>query len=310
MHIADLLVRTAVEIEALSKYLYELDGGSMNLIDSHGNPRQVYFDSDCIQRLDIKWHITKKVVNVVGQNFYFTENENRILRPLKDCNKQKHGGWKNAYQAVKHDRFKDLNKGNIKNLIRAMAALYLLNVYNLDVGMHDDNGVSCDARLDSEVFSVQVYDATVLIMDTCMDDSSIDDSLNVQNGITLESAALIRRITTASFEQAYRAAVEDINTTEKNAEMSTPLQDFLKRHPEYVGKMLNEQCIACGEEIEKRRRGIEGDELSEDDEPAVKEAGRNFLMSIVNLSHTMAVGLRKNELILNKTEPIYPVLQS
>lgn len=33
-------------------------------------------------------------------------------------------------QAVKHDRINNLKKGNIGNLLKALAALYVLNVYD------------------------------------------------------------------------------------------------------------------------------------------------------------------------------------
>lgn len=97
LHIADLLVRTAIEIEAISKKIYEELGGNMHPVDDHGNPRSLYFDSDCIQLIDLKWKITKKIVNVSAVNFYFEEKDNRIFKPLKDCNKQGEGRWKKAY---------------------------------------------------------------------------------------------------------------------------------------------------------------------------------------------------------------------
>lgn len=40
--------------------------------------------------------------------------------------------WKIAYQAVKHHRTRDIAKGNIKNLIHAMGALFILNIYYKD----------------------------------------------------------------------------------------------------------------------------------------------------------------------------------
>lgn len=104
VHISDLLIRTSVEIEALSKELYKLAGGNMAPLDDEGKPRDLFFDSDCIQYLDINWEITKKKVSVVSPHFYFTETENLVLRPLKDCNKRGNGRWKKAYQAVKHNR--------------------------------------------------------------------------------------------------------------------------------------------------------------------------------------------------------------
>lgn len=55
IYISDLLIRTAVEIEALSKELYKSAGGNMNPVDTEGNERDLMFDSDCIQFLDQKW---------------------------------------------------------------------------------------------------------------------------------------------------------------------------------------------------------------------------------------------------------------
>lgn len=60
-HISDLLIRTASEIEAIAKELYQHTGGNMNPDDGNGNTRTLYFDSDCIQHLDLQWKITKKL---------------------------------------------------------------------------------------------------------------------------------------------------------------------------------------------------------------------------------------------------------
>lgn len=59
VHISDLLIRTSVEIEALSKELYKLAGGNMKPLDDDGNERDLFFDTDCIQYLDFNWGITK-----------------------------------------------------------------------------------------------------------------------------------------------------------------------------------------------------------------------------------------------------------
>ena len=44
MSIADLIVRCAVEIEAISKKIYEFLGGEMNPIDSNGEKKDLYFE--------------------------------------------------------------------------------------------------------------------------------------------------------------------------------------------------------------------------------------------------------------------------
>lgn len=60
LYISDLLIRTAVEIEAISKELYKLTGGNMKPVDDSGKERTLYFDTDCIQHLDLKLENHKK----------------------------------------------------------------------------------------------------------------------------------------------------------------------------------------------------------------------------------------------------------
>lgn len=123
-YIADLLVRCCVQIEAISKELYFDNGGTKARGD-----RDIYFDEDCLKLIDMKWQTHKKVVLVTSPSFDFTKDENCILRPLKEAHKRQGTYWERAYQAVKHDRYSSLHKGNVKAFIHALAALYLLNVY-------------------------------------------------------------------------------------------------------------------------------------------------------------------------------------
>ena len=123
-YIADLLVRCCVQIEAISKELYFDIGGTKKRGD-----KNLFFDEDCLKLIDKKWQTHKKVVMIVAPFFNFTKKENCILRPLKEAHKRQGTYWEKAYQAVKHDRYSSLHKGNIKAFIRALAALYLLNIY-------------------------------------------------------------------------------------------------------------------------------------------------------------------------------------
>ena len=81
-HIADLIVRCVVEIEALSKTLYEQLGGNMNPIGKDGNIRNLFFDTDCMALLNQEWHLDKKRIFVFASNFYFEKDENKFLFPL------------------------------------------------------------------------------------------------------------------------------------------------------------------------------------------------------------------------------------
>ncbi len=128
MKIADLLIRTVIEIEAIAKELYIANGGKVV------PDEEMYFDTVCMNHLNTLWNLDAKVVMVVSPNVYFEKDENKILRPLHKAHKRgtSSSDWNKAYQAVKHNRVKELAKGNIKNLLHGLAALYVLNLYYKD----------------------------------------------------------------------------------------------------------------------------------------------------------------------------------
>ncbi|MDR0971634.1 MAG: hypothetical protein LBM25_04535 [Bacteroidales bacterium] len=132
--IAELIIRCSIEIESIVKELYEQNGGDMNPVDENGQKRDLYFDTDCMDYIENKWKLSKKKVFVSATTFYFKEKENLELTPLYKANKRGTSGskWKQAYQSIKHNRANNISKGNIKNLIGSMAALYLLNIYLKD----------------------------------------------------------------------------------------------------------------------------------------------------------------------------------
>lgn len=151
-HIADLLVRCCVQIEAISKELYFDNGGTKARGDS-----SILFDEDCLKLVDIKWKTHNKTVMVVAPFFNLVKDENRILKPLKDAHKRQGTYWEKAYQAVKHDRYSSLHKGNVKAFIHALAALYLLNIYYRNdswVTKYQDIS-KLDYSMGSAIFSVK-----------------------------------------------------------------------------------------------------------------------------------------------------------
>ena len=125
MKIADLLIRTVIEIEALAKELYLSNGGAV-IPDE-----EMYFDTVCIAHLDGLWKLDSKMVLVASPNIFFDEEENKVLHPLHKASKRgtSSADWNKAYQAVKHNRVKEISKGSIKNLLHGLAALYVLNLY-------------------------------------------------------------------------------------------------------------------------------------------------------------------------------------
>lgn len=158
--IADLLVRASIEIESLVKLLYHSNGGIKP------NGKDLYFDTDCFGLLESLWLISKKTIFVTAPNFYFREDSNRVLRPLYKSYKRgsSSSDWQKAYQAVKHDRVNNLKSGNLRNLILAMGALYIINIYyrqaNYD-NIVDVDGSNIDWGLGSELFSVKISPETM-----------------------------------------------------------------------------------------------------------------------------------------------------
>lgn len=154
--IAELLIRTVVEVESISKELYFLNGGDKN------DDKDLYFDTDCLELLENEWKLSQKVIFVSSTNLYFDLDENKILKPLKKANKRGTGSsdWLKAYQAVKHNRGKNLKKGNFKNLIRALGGLYILNIYYQNTTFQlekDGTGTNFDSSLGSKLFSVKSH---------------------------------------------------------------------------------------------------------------------------------------------------------
>ncbi|UBZ06196.1 hypothetical protein LDL76_12605 [Salegentibacter mishustinae] len=152
--ISELLIRCSVEIEAIAKDLYLQNGGTKE------NNNDLFFDTDCLDFLEEKWDLSKKKIIVSSSNFFFTNSNNRIFTPLNKANKRGSSGskWKKAYQAVKHNRTTNLQKGNLENLLKATGALFLLNLYyrNDTFELKKINNADFAENL-SNIFNVKVH---------------------------------------------------------------------------------------------------------------------------------------------------------
>lgn len=151
-HIADLIIRTCIEIEAISKELYFDFGGTKTR-----EATDLFFDENCLKLIDIKCQTHKKTVVISCLSFNVTKDENRFFKPLKEAHKRKGTDWEKAYQALKHDRYFSLCYGTIKNLIHAMGSLYLLNLYYRDIKLNSKylEVSNLDFSFGSSIFSVK-----------------------------------------------------------------------------------------------------------------------------------------------------------
>lgn len=286
MHVADLIVRCTIEIEAISKELYVELGGNPDPIDDNGTKRTLYFDTDCVDLLEKQWKLSKKQVIVSANTFYFSNEANRIFAPLNKANKRGSSGsqWKKAYQAVKHSRKDSLEMATIGNLLRAMGSLYILNLYyrdeTFDIGRVYMSNNKFDNRVGSDIFSIFTYDAASLKMSKCMDDSCIGQ----EKDNDLDKSIYIIKYDDKSFKEMHESFCKDNEITLKNYSISPEIKKFLKENPDYKVESINKTCMDAG--------------------------GTSLLSKIMSFSHFMNNKDTKKEAVINKHTAIYQRLSS
>lgn len=283
MSIADIIVRCAVEIEAISKKIYESLGGEMNPTDENGEARDLYFDTDCLALVESQYLISKKEIIISAPTFYFDDSE-RIITPLHKANKRGTSGskWKQAYQALKHDRYGSLKKwATIECLINALGALYLLNLYFKDTIYELKEGLeSFDARVDSDIFSVFTYDASNVSMSgSLMDDRCIQK----KPGDCLDRATYIIKCTDEHFSAMHEAMKKDDEEMKRKILNSPKVIQFICDNPGYKFNNVMELIMDA--------------------------VGKDAFSQFISVKNLIAqLGIKKREAIVNKHQNIYPTL--
>ena len=128
---AEFITRTVVEIEAISKKLFDLYGGERRTSKA-GHPIHPKFDEECLNYLDEKWKLSEKIVILSSPEAHISEPASK---PLKTVQVNVNGrirdtyNWNIAYQSLKHDREKSIANATIGNLIEAMKSLYFCLLY-------------------------------------------------------------------------------------------------------------------------------------------------------------------------------------
>lgn len=278
--ISELLIRVAVEIEAISKELYIANNGTPKPLDENKKERFLYFDTDCLALLEKKWNIGEKRVFISAPNFYFQKEENKTFTPLKNANKRGVTHWGKAYQAVKHNRTENIKKGNIKNLIGAFGALYILNIYYKGDQELYWNPPTINFNLNQEflnfgskIFYVKIadYRGIGLPNGECPEFSIIDK-------------LVILKYTNQSYQEIKNEYIYLNKTLEENFKKNPIVLDFFKNNPKYNMK---------GKDIINISFDIGGNELMQEI--------KNKLWDI----HKKVKTNKSVELVLNKNQKIY-----
>lgn len=158
--ISDLLVRCCIEIESIIKFLYEYLYDFLTSEEQVKYPsissKKDYFDGKYFELVNRFFFLDTKVVHINNPIFDLSDSE-RDITPFDHANFETKSGWKGAYQSVKHNRYNTLEQGNVKNLLHACAALYLLNIYSrdLEIDVYPHEPLQEWYTLGSEIFSVQ-----------------------------------------------------------------------------------------------------------------------------------------------------------
>jgi len=133
VRIAELLIRCSMEIESLIKDLYR----------NNNSGQEPKSPGAALLSLDKVWGLKHKVVIISSPSIYFDKKENRLFAPF-GYEREDENDYYRAYNAVKHDRVKNLRMATVHILLRALAALYLLNIYYKDEVIRGQNSITKD----------------------------------------------------------------------------------------------------------------------------------------------------------------------
>ena len=128
--IGELLIRCATEIEALIMELTQDEGTETEIKKKpYFNKERGITPGNRITYLESIMGLKEKKVQVICSNMFFSNRENKFFAPF-EYEKGSADDYISAYNAIKHNRnVNTIYKANIRILLRAFAALYILNLH-------------------------------------------------------------------------------------------------------------------------------------------------------------------------------------
>ena len=186
VNIADLIIRCSVEIESIAKDIYRKETNIEPV-----NP------GVCFRWMEDQWGISKKSIFIDSPNFHFKEKLMPMFCPFEYKNDSE-DDYYSQYNAIKHERVKNLSKANLYTLIRALGALYILNLYYCNDSLYlgkDRFGSKIDKKKYSKIFSFYIA--------PCIDVVSLDSQKNI------EQERCIYKISRKGSEYAFKLEYRD-----------------------------------------------------------------------------------------------------
>lgn len=170
--IADLILRIASECENISSELCKKE--NIKFRDKQGHVRKKIYFNEYMDKLNDCFNLEDKLVNPIYENIH-EDTFCSKLTPFRKVKKRIDGkdkyvwGWYYAYTKIKHDRVKNFKEANIENLINALGALFLLNVYYKDEIFYSKKDYIIEVIIDK----IQSY-SDVFQVDYAMKSNDID----------------------------------------------------------------------------------------------------------------------------------------
>jgi hypothetical protein len=138
--IADLILRSVSECENIAKELCKKE--NIKFRDKNGKIRQYILFNEYINRLEEVYGLGHKHVSCIFNNikqdtFDIKHTPFAKKKIMKNGKEKEFLNWYNSYNLIKHDRVKNFREANLGNLIDSLAALFLLNVYYMDITFYE-----------------------------------------------------------------------------------------------------------------------------------------------------------------------------
>lgn len=221
LNIADLIIRCAIEIESIAKDIYRKEKGC-----DPESPRK------CLKWMDSEWNLSKKTVSIISPYFHF-----KVLKEFApfDYKNGSEDDYYSIYNAIKHDRVKNIEKANLHILIRIVGALFILNViYRGKRICLDRNrfGGNMDRTGGSKIFS--------FLLAPC----STEPLLSSQEEI--DKDACLYKIVRRESEFCFHIVYKDCNDEKRSVNLNSLTESFQKYAESCIGKTITEEYFWNG----------------------------------------------------------------
>lgn len=108
--IANLILRCGAEIETLFKDIYKQEIS-----------KELPTTGECVKVISVNYLLERKKIHISNLGMYFEEKENLLFYPFSDNNY-----FYDNYCALKHDLLSNMCKANVRTLLMASAAMFIL----------------------------------------------------------------------------------------------------------------------------------------------------------------------------------------